>query len=205
MIGLKRCCASWLIAIILLSLSGAALAQSAPNKPGTPTWATLPSDEATQRKWFTDLRLLDQDNREVKFYSDVLKDKLVLINFIFTHCQGVCPVISRTFSKTQDLLGERVGKDVFLISVSVDAERDQPAVLKKFAVEYRARPGWTFLTGKKENVDWVIYKLGQWNVNFEAHSPSFMVANVRAGRWQVMRGDATPRQLVAMINEIGKP
>lgn len=183
-------------------VGGQAYAQTPAAK--TP-WSEQTTDVAEQRKWFTDLRLLDQDGREVKFYSDVLKDKVVLIDFIFTHCQDSCPVLTRIFYGVQELLGSRMGKDVFLVSISVDPERDRPAVLKKFAAEYRAKAGWTFLTGPKEKIEWVTYKLGQWSEKVEAHSPLMMIANVKAGRWQVVRGDATPQQLVAMLDRIRAP
>ncbi len=189
----------------LCALLVANIASSEPDRNNGMQRSNLPTDEISQRKWFTDVPLIDQENREIKFYSDALKDKLVIINFIFTTCQNSCPVLSRTFSKVQDALGDRMGKQVFLISITVDPERDNPAVLKRFANEYRAKPGWSFLTGKKENIDWVTYKLGQWTENFDAHSPLIMLANVKSGKWKVVRGDATPRQLVGMLDTLGKP
>ncbi|HEY7585315.1 MAG TPA: SCO family protein, partial [Candidatus Deferrimicrobiaceae bacterium] len=127
----------------------------------------IPGDEAGRRAWFTDLKLTTQDNRQVKFYSDVLKDKVVLLSFIFTDCDEACPLMMKTFFEVQTLLGDRAGKEIFLVSISVDPETDTPEALKAYGERYRAGPGWTFLTGEKRNVDWVVYKLGQYRKDIE--------------------------------------
>src|SRR5512134_3705520 len=108
----------------------------------------IPADEAGRRDYFTDLPLLTQDGRPVRFYSDILKDKVVLISFIFTNCDEACPLLMRSFREVQDLLGDRVGRDVFLVSISVDPEADTPDALKEYGERYGAGAGWVFLTGK---------------------------------------------------------
>lgn len=170
-----------------------------------PTYLSLPTDEARQLEYFTDLPLLTHRGAKVKFYSDMLKNKTVALNFIFTRCSNVCPALTKTFAQLQRELGARLGKDVYLISISVDPERDTPEVLTRYASEYGAGSGWTFLTGKKENIDWVLHKLGQWNENFEAHSPLIFVANVKAGRWQALRSDASPQELYAQVQKLSLP
>lgn len=156
-----------------------------------------PADEAGRRAWFTDLPLITQDNRHVKFYTDILKDKVVLLSFIFTNCDEACPLMMQTFFEVQRLLGDRAGKEVFLVSISVDPETDAPEALKAYGERYRAGPGWTFLTGGKRNVDWVVYKLGQYRKDLEDHSTLFLLGDVKNGRWRKIPG-STPAEAIVM-------
>jgi cytochrome oxidase Cu insertion factor (SCO1/SenC/PrrC family) len=111
-------------------------------------------DEQTSRDYFTDLALVDQEGRRVRFYSDVLKDRVVLISFIYTNCKDACPLIMHRLSQVRDQLGEAFGKRVFFVSVSVDPARDTPQALAKYASQHKAEhPGWVFLTGEKAHVD----------------------------------------------------
>ncbi len=159
-------------------------------------------DENHQREYFTDLPLLTQDGREVHFYTDMLKGKVVLISFIYTTCTEICPILMPNLARIQELLGDRSGRDVFLISISVDPEDDTPEALKEYGEKYGANPGWTFLTGKKENIDWVVYKLGQYSEDFEDHSMLFLLGNVQDGRWVKMRGDLPPEVVLARLLEL---
>src|SRR6185369_9293698 len=137
-------------------------------KPPEPSSLQQPEPAVSARmhspaeKYFSDVELINQDGQKMRFYSDVLKDKVVVINTFFTTCTGVCPPINRNLEKVQEALGDRLGKDVFLISMSVDPETDTPSRLKEYSSRFHARPGWIFLTGKKENIDWALYKLGQY-------------------------------------------
>ena len=158
-------------------------------------------DENEQRKYFTDLPLLDQDGRKVKFYTDILKGRLVLISFIYTNCTEICPILMHNLVDVQEKLGDRFGKDVFFVSISVDPEDDTPEELKKYAERYEAKPGWTFLTGKKENVDWVIYKLGQYTADFEDHSMMFLLGDVKNARWAKLKGDSDPGIVSVKVQE----
>lgn len=143
------------------------------------------------RTYFTDTELLTQDGRKVRFYSDVLQDKVVLINVIYTSCKDACPLITRQLTEVRAKLGERFGKDVFFISLTSDPERDTPAALLKFAAKNdAAQAGWTFLTGSKDNVQRVLAKLGQLSQNVEEHSTLLIAGNVGAKRWSKIRPDA---------------
>jgi len=162
----------------------------------------LRTDEKYQREYFTDLPLLTQDGKEVHFYTDMLKGKVVLISFIYTNCTDICPILMPNLVRIQELLGDRSGRDVSLISISVDPEDDTPEVLKAYGEKYGAKPGWTFLTGKKENVDWVIYKLGQYAEDFEDHSMLFLLGDVKNARWAKMRGDMPPETIAARLLDL---
>jgi protein SCO1/2 len=152
----------------------------------------LRTDENYQREYFTDLPLVTQDGKPVRFYTDILKGKVVLISFVYTNCTDVCPILMPNLAEIQDGLGDRFGRDVHFVSISVDPEDDTPEELKEYGAKYGAKPGWTFLTGKKENVDWVVYKLGQYAEDFEDHTMLFLLGDVRNGRWRKFRGDQAP-------------
>ena len=159
-------------------------------------------DEGEQRRYFTDTRLLDQDGREVRFYTDALRGKIVLISFIYTNCTDICPILMHNLSDVQNSLGDRFGRDVFFLSISVDPEDDTPEELKKYAGRYEAKPGWTFLTGPKKDVDAVIRRFGEFQEDFEDHSMTFVLGDVKNARWSKMRGDQPPEAVMPRILDL---
>jgi len=159
-------------------------------------------DEGEQRRYFTDTKLLDQDGREVRFYTDALRGKIVLISFIYTNCTDICPILMHNLSDVQDSLGDRFGKDVFFVSISVDPEDDTPEELKRYGERYNARPGWTFLTGPKKDVDAVVKRFGEFQEDFEDHSMVFVLGDVKNARWSKMRGDQPPEAVLPRIRDL---
>ena len=159
-------------------------------------------DEGEQRRYFTDTRLLDQDGREVRFYTDALRGKIVLISFLYTSCTDICPILTHNLSDVQNSLGDRFGKDVFFVSISVDPEDDTPEELKKYAERYETKPGWTFLTGPKKDVDAVIRRFGEFQEDFEDHSMTFVLGDVKNARWSKMRGDQPPETVMPRILDL---
>lgn len=153
-------------------------------------------------KYFTDVELMDQDGRKLKFYSDVLKGKTVVINVLFTTCTNVCLPISRNFERIQEALGERLGKDVFLVSITVDPETDTPAKLKEYAQRFHARKGWSFLTGTKENIDSALYKLGQYVEEKSQHKTVIILGNETTGLWKKAFGLAMAGDLFKLVDEV---
>ena len=159
-------------------------------------------DEGEQRRYFTDTRLLDQDGREVRFYTDALRGKIVLISFLYTSCTDICPILMHNLSDVQNSLGDRFGKDVFFVSISVDPVDDTPEELKKYAERYETKPGWTFLTGPKKDVDAVIRRFGEFQEDFEDHSMTFVLGDVKNARWSKMRGDQPPEILLPRVRAL---
>ncbi len=153
-------------------------------------------------KYFSDVELINQDGQKLRFYSDVLKDKVVIINAFFTTCTSVCPPMNRNLEKIQDALGDRLGKDVFLVSISVDPETDTPARLKDYSQRFHARPGWMFLTGKKDNVDWALYKLGQYVETKNDHTTILIIGNEPKGLWKKAFGLASSSELLHIVNDV---
>jgi len=175
-------------------------AVSAPQSPAGKVPLRL--DEGEQRRYFTDTRLLDQDGREVRFYTDALRGKIVLVSFIYTNCTDICPTLMHNLSDVQDSLGDRFGRDVFFVSISVDPEDDTPEELKRYGERYNAKPGWTFLTGPKKDVDAVIRRFGEFKEDFEDHSTTFVLGDVKNARWSRMRGDLPPESVLPRILDL---
>ena len=153
-------------------------------------------------KYFSDVELITQDGQKVRFYSDVLKNKVVVINTFFTTCTSICPPMNRNFEKIQEALGDRLGKEAFLVSITVDPETDTPTRLKEYARRFHARPGWLFLTGKKENVDWALYKLGQYVEAKDNHTSIFIIGNEPKGLWKKAIGLAKAEELIRIVEDV---
>ena len=135
------------------------------------------------RSYFTDSTLVDQSGQRFRFYSDLLKGKVVVINPFFTACKGSCPVMSGSLGKLQERLGDHLGKDVVFLSLTVDPVTDSLDALAQYAKRCSARPGWHFLTGSKEDLARVERKLGQYVENREAHTSIMIVGNESTGLW----------------------
>jgi protein SCO1 len=130
------------------------------------------------------LSLVDQNGRRVDLYDDLIKNHTVVLNSFFASCTGSCPVMARTFLHLQNKLGDRVGKDVILVSITVDPENDTPEKLKAYAEKMGAKRGWYFLTGSREEVDAALGKLGQYAEIREAHKNIIIAGNDRTGLWK---------------------
>ena len=175
-----------------------------PEVPKGPGSSNAPAPSAAA-KYFPNHQLLTQDNKPVHFYDDLLKGKVVLINFIFTTCQGVCSPMTANLAKVQGRLADHVGKDVSMISISVDPETDTPERLKAYADKFKVKPGWHFLTGKKENVNWVLYKLGGFVEDKETHSSVLILGNETTGHWMKLHAMANPDEIAKAVTTLLAP
>ena len=179
--------------VLLLCPARAAAQQPAPAQQ---------SRQQAAQKYFTDVVLLNQDGEQMRLYSDLLKDKVVVINFFFATCQGSCLPMNRNVQKAQDIFGDRLGKDAYIISVSVDPVTDTPARLKEYAAKVGARPGWYFITGDKENVALALKKLGQYVENREDHTNIVLIGNERTGLWKKAFGLAKSEEFNKVIESV---
>jgi cytochrome oxidase Cu insertion factor (SCO1/SenC/PrrC family) len=165
---------------VILSLASASHANDAGDAQSDGGFAS----EQKARAYFTNLELITQDGERLRFYDDVLKDKVVVINFIYTNCKGACPLMTRNLTLVRDMLGGAVGEDIHFVSISLDPLRDTPAAMKKFAQVHNAdQDGWLFLTGRPDNVNSVTRLLGTYTDELEAHSTTLLAANVRTAHW----------------------
>lgn len=186
-----------LVAVIVFGGSLPVTAQTGnPAKP-EPTAAESPA-----HKYFTDVVLLNQNGERMRLYSDLLQGKVVIIDSFFATCQGSCLPMNRNLEKVQQALGDRIGKDVYIISISVDPTVDTPASLKEYAKKLHAKPGWYFLTGDKQNVDFALNKLGQFVNDKQDHLNIFIIGNERTGLWKKAFGLARSDELVKVVESV---
>jgi len=178
------------VALLLLSMSGTSMRGAA--QSGTP-W---------NEQYFPDVRLTTQDGATVRFY-DLIKGKTVAIELIYTSCRFACPLETARLAQVQRLLGERMGRDVFFYSISIDPEHDTPAVLKAFAATFHAGPGWTFLTGRRADIERLARKLGLYSTpnpqDKDGHVPALLIGNEATGDWMRASALDNPNMTATMI------
>jgi protein SCO1 len=167
--------------------------------------------ERIRDRYFPNVALRTQDDKPVRFYDDLVKDRAVTINFFYAQCDEICPIVTANLAKVQRLLGERVGRDIFMLSVSLKPEQDTPAALKHYAEMHGALPGWTFLTGEKADVELLRRSLGFTNpVASVDKDVTQHIGNVRYGNeplmlWAACPGQARPEWIVESISWVIRP
>ena len=152
--------------------------------------------------YFTNLPLVSQDRPRLRFYDDLVRGRIVLINSFYASCADVCSPVSFNLANAQKLLDEQLGTPVQIVSISTDPVADTPELLRDYASRHGARPGWSFVTGKKENVDWVLHKLGLYNEDKTQHSAILWIGNDRSGAWLKLHALAPPEAIVAAVRKI---
>jgi len=186
---------------MILAVAGLLLCCPEQTAAQQPASAQQSRQQAAQ-KYFTDVLLVNQDGEQMRLYTDLLKDKVVVINFFFATCQGSCLPMNRNMQKVQDVFGDRLGKDAYIISISVDPVVDTPARLKEYAAKAGARPGWYFITGDKENVAFALKKLGQYVENREDHTNIVLIGNERTGLWKKAFGLAKSEEFNKVVESV---
>ncbi len=154
------------------------------------------------RRYFTDVVLVDQDGRQRRFYTDLLRERVVVINTFYTGCSSSCPVVMGAMARIQADLGPLVGEEVHLLSLTVDPVNDTPGRLKAYAERLGVRPGWYLLTGEAANVHFALRKLGHLETVPESHSNIVLVGNERTGLWKKAFGLARPHDLVQLVRGV---
>lgn len=160
----------------------------------------VPSISSSQ---IPNIRVYDQNGKPLSFYRDLVRGKTVAINFIFTTCTTICPPLTAIFSKVQQDLLERKSDgnagDIRLISITVDPVTDNPERLLMFAARFKARPGWTFLTGDKTEIDLLLNALGAAVADKNDHTPMILIGNDPSGYWTRSYGLSSPETLLKVI------
>ena len=149
---------------------------ASPDRPATmPELPPLPENAPAAQEYFSDVELLNQDGEAMRLYSDLLQGHTVVVSPFFTTCTGVCPMLTQKLKALQERFADHLGKDLVILTITVDPNNDTVEKLKAYADGFKAQEGWYFLGGKKENVDWALYKLGHDVEDKEAHSNIFIV------------------------------
>lgn len=164
--------------LILLGVAALVLGAAAP--------APVETGSGWHGSYFPNVELTTHEGKKVRFYDDLLRGKIVAINFIYTSCGDVCPLDTAQMREVHTLLGDRVGKDVFMYSISVDPERDTPDKLRRYMRTFDVGKGWTFLTGKREDIVLIQRKLGLRIIdpkNLTDHDTRLMLGNEKTSQW----------------------
>lgn len=151
-----------------------------------------------------DLPLLDQYGKEHRLVTDLVKGRKVVANFVFSTCSTVCPTLQTVFEGVQKRLGDRLGKDVVMLSITVDPDNDTVARMKAFAEDHNAKPGWYFLTGKPADVREVLVAFNAYTTRKEEHTAMFVLGNEPAGKWMFQSGFVEPSVVVRALDLLGK-
>jgi protein SCO1 len=153
---------------------------------------------------FPNVPLITHENTRVRFYDDLVKGKLVLINFFFASCTGICPRTAANLRRVQDWLGERLGRDAVILSITVDPERDSPDVLGKYARQQGARRGWYFLTGTIQDLEVIRRSLGAVATDPQdgPHTGVLTYGNDATGRWLATYAGARPALIIEALERL---
>lgn len=145
--------------------------------------AAVPASARVQwrKDYLPDVTLVTQHGKTVRFYDDLIKDKIFVLHFLYTTCSDICPLAAARFSLLQNAIGDAMGRDVFFYSISVDPEVDTPERLKEYADTFGAGPGWLFLTGKPEDIRQLRVLLGDRGKGLTDHRNEFLLGNGRTG------------------------
>jgi protein SCO1 len=165
-----------------------------------------PSAQPPGRADFPNVVLLNQDSQPVRFYEDLVRgDHVVAINFIYAQCSDICPATTANLAQVQALLGDRLGRDVRMASISIDPRRDTPTILKAYAGNFHARAGWQFLTGRLQDIERIRRQLGVFDRDpakdrdKSQHTGMLVYGNEARGRWSRIPALADPQRIVASI------
>lgn len=180
------------IVVIVMALWAAAAPSAALSASAKPSFVNIT---------LQDLDLQNQDGKRLKFKSDAVGDRIVAMTFTYTNCTTICPVLDSIFVRLQDLVGPNLGKDVALLTLSIDPVNDSPARLKQHAAKLKAKPGWTFLTGKKTDVDIILKGLDVYAPDIYDHPPAVFVGDGKKNVWKRLYGFPSAEKIMAMIKE----
>lgn len=167
--------------------------------------APPPSPSHWGPEYFPNVPLTTQDGKTVRFYDDLLKGKIVAIDLIYTQCKANCPLETARLAQVQKMLGDRVGRDIYFYSISIDPERDTPEILKAYTEKFHVQPGWTFLTGKKEDIDLISKRLGLSSqtdkYDADGHTPTLLVGYPDKVQWMNESALDNPRYLAIALQQ----
>jgi cytochrome oxidase Cu insertion factor (SCO1/SenC/PrrC family)/cytochrome c2 len=148
--------------------------------------ASAPADAQMRRgaEFFPNLPVVNQHGEQLKFYDDLIKDKIVVVMFIYTSCTDICPLTTARMTQIEDKLGAAVGREIFIVSITVDPENDTPGKLKAYSRAFGTGPGWSFVTGRPEDIRAINHRLGERSKVLSEHRNEIVLGNDRTGEWQ---------------------
>ena len=178
---------------------------------GKKAWAATTPRDLIREDYLPNTLLTNHEGESVRFYDDLIRDKFVTINMVYTSCKMTCPLVTANLVRVQKLLADRVGRDLFMYSITIDPKRDTPKVLKKYAKTHGVGKGWQFLTGKPEDIEDLRIKLGfRWANPVRDANKDFHTGNLRYGNeplmlWGMVPGIANPSWVAKCILFVDQP
>jgi protein SCO1/2 len=149
-----------------------------------------------------DVEVVDQDGTTLRFRTDLLRGRTVVVNAVYTECTNVCPMMGHAFARLQDALGDRLGKDVLLVSISRDPEHDTPARLAAWRKRFGAKPGWVAVTGRKAAIDALLQALTGDPARVGDHAAVALLGDGRTGRWLREYGAYEPARYLRLLEQL---
>ncbi len=192
----------WLAASAIFPAAGALIALRSKAEFSAP----VSGREVLRERYFPNVLLTTHEGKQVRFYDDLIEGKAVVINVMFASCNDACPLITANLTRVQELLGDRVGRDLFIYSITIDPEHDTPEILNHYAKSYGVGPGWLFLTGKPDDIELLRQKLGYVDPNPELdqdkrlHSGMLRYGNEPLSQWASCQGGANPEWIAESIS-----
>lgn len=181
------------VALLFGALHGGALAHGQHDR------AKANPETAAVQVRLADTPLIDRHGRERRLKTDVLGDRVTVVNFVYTTCTTICPITSATFAQLQERLGARLGRQVQLVSITLDPQRDTSARLDAYAAKHDAGAHWTWLTGRKDAIDSVLKAFGAYTSSPENHPAMVMVGDAHSGRWTRLYGFPSVAEILAEV------
>lgn len=146
-----------------------------------------------QARTIPDTPVLDQNGMSRLFYTDLVRDKIVAVNFVFTRCTMVCPMLGFKFGQLRELLGAQAGESIHLVSISTDPLYDTPERLNAWAQKFNAGPGWNQVTGNKQDIDHLLKSLKAFSADKQDHSSLVLLINDSLNEWLWLDGESDPK------------
>jgi protein SCO1 len=176
---------------ILCLLAPLSAQDSVSNAPVTKVQVTVP-----------DVTVVNQAGEKVRFNSDVIENRVAVVTSFFTSCTAFCPLTEERLSRLAKELGDRMGKDVVFVSVSVDPKRDTPQKMKAWGEKFHIGQGWTLVSGKKEDIETLLKSFGLY-VDVQRHQSALIIGNQKQG-WVRVSSWASPTKLAQVIDGMEK-
>lgn len=176
-----------------------------------PKFKQISSRERIRDRYFPNLVLTSHEGRKLRFYDDLVKDKIVVFNMFYAKCEGVCSPVTRNLVRVQKLLGNRMGKDIFFYSFSLKPKEDTVPALKHYAEMHKVKPGWLFLTGSVDDIEILRRKLGYVDPDPEVdkeinnHIAVLKYGNEPLERWGGCPGRQSPEAIAEAISWVDWP
>ncbi len=185
-----------LLLVVPMAVAQSPQNQGAPsNRPGAVTVGKV-------QIAIPDLLVQDQDGNKRRFYSDLIKDKVVILSFFYTSCPSFCPRMNLRLTKLQNILGDRLGKDVFFVTVTKDPETDTPARLKAWGKNRQLKSGWTMVTGDVKAIGKIVHDFTGDSLGKNMHNTIFIIGNDKTGNWADLSGFASLDDLRQQIDAV---